>query len=168
MPWATIEQVQELTSTEVTDTDLAMAQGIIELYSGATEDMDGLSVRDLRHLKMAVAYQTKWMVENPEIFGRTGVSSFSEEGLSFTLGTSTSAGRDATTEDLVLAILAKDAIKRLSWRGSRSMRVALPCGSRYATWEEWRDAWLRNEVHSGWSQPGFHGPLGSRPWGRGY
>ncbi len=165
MPWATIEQVEELTSTTVTEADLAMAQGIIELYSGATESMEDLSVRDLRLLKMAVAYQAKWMQDNPELFGRAGVSSFSQDGLSFSLSTTSSAGREATTEDLVLSILAKQCLKGLSWRGSRSINVTLPCGSRYATWEEWRDAWLANEVHSGWSQPAFHGPL----WkGRGY
>lgn len=164
MPWATIEQVQELTSTEVTDTDLVMAQGIIELYSGATEAMEDISVRDLRLLKMAVAYQTKWMLDNPELFGRAGVSSFSQDGLSFTLGTTSSSGREATTEDLVLSILAKQCLRGLSWRGSsRSFTVTLPCGSRYETWEEWRDAWMRNEVHSGWPQPGFHGA-----WRRGY
>lgn len=154
MPWATVEQVEALTNTTVTEDELAMAQGIIELYSGATEAMTDISARDLRHLRMAVAYQAKWMRDNPELFGRVGVSSFSQDGLSFALGTSNSAGRQAETDQLVLSIMSKQALKFLSWRGSKSISLSL--GTRlYDTWEEWRDAWLSNEVCTHHPVPGF-------------
>lgn len=68
--------------------------------------------RDLYWLRQAVAFQAAWLADTPDYLERNDVESASQDGQSVTLK------QDA----LVLAPLARRAIKKLSWRGSRSIR----------------------------------------------
>lgn len=159
MPWATTDDVTDLTRVTVDDETLAMAQGVVELFSGVTETQtDDFSVRDLRHLKMAVAYQASFISANPEMFGRAGVQQFAQDGISFTATNSLS--KQSADDVLVLSPLSRLALRRLSWNGSmRSIQVSRGL-TRYETWEDWRDAWLRCEVDTCHPLPGFNSGMG--------
>lgn len=111
MGWATTEQVLSMTGVSVTDTQLAMAQTTVELFSGVTEDYT-LTGRDVRHLRMAVAYQSAWLKGQIDVMTRTDVSQATQDEMSFVY-----ANQDAP----VLGPLARHALKRLSWKTSRSV-----------------------------------------------
>lgn len=117
MSWATVEDVLTLTGKTVTEPQLAMAQGMIDIYSNTTEAASGnLRIRDTRYLRMATAYQAAWMLEHPDLFSVTEVSSGSQDGSSF---------QTSKEDALLLAPLAARCLHRLTWKGPRSVR-ALP------------------------------------------
>ena len=113
--WASPAEVTEVTGVIVEEATVNLAQAVIESVVGRTTlDNDRLSARDLLWLKRAVAYQAAWMPAQPDLFTRTEVRSSSQDGASaaYTGG-----------EDQVLAPLAKRTLRRLSWRGSKSIQV---------------------------------------------
>lgn len=116
MPWADATYTENTTGVVVTEAQLAQAQGMIELFSGVTEDY-ALSGRDVRHLRMAVAYQAAWLKGQIDVTTRTDVSSVTQDEMSF---------QYANQEAPVLAPLARVALKRLSWKGTRSTMVRRP------------------------------------------
>lgn len=116
MAWATADQVQAITRVSVTDADVTAAQYTVELFSDVTEAYT-LSTRDTRILRMAVAYQAAWLAGQIDVATRTDVSSATQDSMSFT---------HANPEAPVLAPLARHAIKRLSWKRSRSVRTPSP------------------------------------------
>jgi hypothetical protein len=116
MAWADAAYTLEITGVTVTDAQVLQAQAVIELFSGVTENY-AISGRDVRHLRMAVAYQAGWMKGQIDVTTRTDVSAVTQDQLSLTY---------ANAEAPVLAPLARHAIKRLSWKGSRSKRTPRP------------------------------------------
>lgn len=116
MAWATKEYASDITGTTVTDANIGVAQGMIELFSGVTEEYN-LRKRDVRHLKMAVAYQAAWVAGQIDVTTRTDVGQVSQDEMSFTY---------ANPDAVVLAPLARAALKRLSWKTSRSVRLQRP------------------------------------------
>jgi hypothetical protein len=131
MSWATAEDVQTLTGKVVQDSDIQQAEGAIALLSAigraALLDSTILSTRNLDWLRMASAYQTAWLVEQPDYFSRMDVSQMTQDGTSATL----------KADALVLAPLARRCLKRLSWRGVRTLtpsinRTVDRSGSRYS------------------------------------
>lgn len=126
MGWATAADVLAITRMTVTDADVASAQFIIEIVAdissdssfdaGDPEQPTGLiSPKNLRLLKMAVAYQAAWMLAHPDVFTNIDSNDMSEDGLSLTYG-----NKDAN----VLAPLARKCVRRLTWmRPNRSLRV---------------------------------------------
>jgi hypothetical protein len=116
MAWADTAYTLEITGVTVTDALVLQAQAVIELFSGVTEAY-AISGRDVRHLRMAVAYQAGWMKGQIDVTTRTDVSAVTQDQLSLTY---------ANAEAPVLAPLARHAIKRLSWKVSRSKRTPRP------------------------------------------
>lgn len=111
--WATVQNVADVTGKTVTPLDRTMAVNAIELHTGLIEEVErtGLSDRDRYWLKLAVCYQAAWLLSQPDYLERNAVSSVSQDGQSATGG---------NPEWLKLAPMARTAIKRLSWRGTRT------------------------------------------------
>lgn len=112
-PWASDADVTEITGATVTPAQLAQAQTAIETVTGRTAEATArIGPRDLRWLKRAVAYQAVWMADQPDLFTR-----------STTTGPTIQDGAhvNLTADGQILAPLARRALKRLSWRGNRSV-----------------------------------------------
>jgi len=115
MPWVTTQEVQAITLTTVTESQIVTAQFLIEIYADTTEDSNEyISSKNLRLLKMAVAYQAAWMTEHPDAFYSISVTSGTQDGMSWTID-NPRAG--------VLAPLAEASIKRLSWKRNRNIYI---------------------------------------------
>lgn len=112
MPWASTADVGEITGVTVTDDRLSLAAGVIEMVVGRTQDATWIPARDLRWLKRAVAYQAAWMESQPDYLTRSDVVQSAQDGASATY----KGAQD-------LAPLAKRALKRLTWRGNRSVHT---------------------------------------------
>jgi hypothetical protein len=133
MAWATIADTLSYTSITVTQDDIDSAQAMIELFADVTEassDASLISAKNLRMLKLAVAYQAAWMTSQPDLFTRSDVGLMTQDGISFTSPHANSG---------ILAPMAKRALDRLSWRRNRNQRIR---------------PYLPNNVWSGdWSDP---------------
>jgi len=115
-PWATAEQAAELTGASVDETARNLAANAIELHTGLIESVERKSMadRDRYWLKLAVCYQAAWLVAQPDYLERNAVASVSQDGQSASAG---------NPDWLTLAPLARKALRRLSWRGTRTMVV---------------------------------------------
>jgi hypothetical protein len=110
---ATPEDVANLTGAVVTEPQLIQAQGLVEVSCGRPwETWANASTIDRRKLKLAVVYQSAWMLAHPEAFTSLDATSFSQLDQSVTV-------RDS--DSLTLSPLAKKLLRRLSWR--RSVRT---------------------------------------------
>lgn len=110
MAWATDDDVVTITGREATQGALAVAQVIVEIFSGTTElasDDELISTRNLRHLKNAVAFQAVWLDAHPDALEAMDVEGVSQDGLNATY---------ANANAHLLAPLANRCINRLSWR----------------------------------------------------
>lgn len=115
MSWASIAETQTYTGITVSADNISAAQAMIELFADVTEDSeDNISPKNLRLLKMAVAYQAAWISDHPDVFTHIDVGTMLQDGLQFTLNHENAA---------VLAPMARRAIARLSWRRNRSIRI---------------------------------------------
>lgn len=113
--WADEADVLRLTGRVVTADDVAQATAVIELTSGgrlAKLDAALVSERNFDWLKRAVAYQAAWMASRPDYFEAMDVSQMTQDGVSATI----------KADGLILAPLARRCLKRLSWRGVRTIR----------------------------------------------
>lgn len=116
MTWATLDDLSGINvGVAVTQEHLDMAQEVVELFAGTTEDASdagNISSRNLRHLRTAVKYQAIWLSHHPEVLTALDVDSVSADGVSTTY---------AHIDARLLAPLAHRAIARLSWkqRGAR-------------------------------------------------
>lgn len=117
--WAQVADVATYTGVVVDAPQVMQAQAAIEIMCGRTYlvPQDTMKARDIYYLKLAVAYQCAWMTQQPDFFGRSDVSSFSQDGQSITYDPAT-AGKA-----LVCAPLARRALKRLTWMRSRSLHT---------------------------------------------
>src|SRR5690606_28861439 len=85
MSWATAEQASEITGKTVTEEDLAVAQPVIDIFSGVVEEQaDRLKAKDLRMLRYAVSYQAVWMKGNAGALTGSDVQSATQDSVSFT------------------------------------------------------------------------------------
>lgn len=115
MAWATVLDVNTYTNSTVSQEDIEQAQAIIELFSGTTEDADIVGTKNLRLLRMAVAYQAAWLTAHPDAFTNIDITSMQQDGVNFT---------NAHDNAGILAPLAKRCLDRLSWRRApRSVRI---------------------------------------------
>lgn len=118
MAWATAAETLTYTGITVTDAEVEQAQAMVEMFADVTEDANAnMSSKNLRLLKMAVAYQAAWITEHPDVFTHVDVSTMLQDGLQFVSGHENA---------FVLAPMARRAIARLSWRRNRSIKVRLP------------------------------------------
>lgn len=104
--WAQASDVLTYTGEDASDEEVLRAQALVELFSGTHYDAVIDSTRNLRHLRMAVAYQTAWMRYHPDIFLNVDVDNVSQDGHSHT---------PAHENAALLAPLATRCIRRLSW-----------------------------------------------------
>lgn len=112
--WCTVAKVASITGKTVTAVDRNIAAYVVELNTGLIESVVRVdtSRRDAYWLQQAVAFQAAWLADTPDYLERNDVTAASQDGQSVTL----------KPDALVLAPLAKRALKRLSWRGTRSIR----------------------------------------------
>jgi len=113
-PWATVEDVLALTGRTVTAQTRTLAASAIEDHTGLLEGVErtDISDRDRAWLRKAVCYQAAWLLAQPDYLERLAVSSAAQDGQS-----ATSGNRDWLT----LSPLARKCLKRLSWRGVRTV-----------------------------------------------
>lgn len=110
--WATVDDVFRLTGVRADPDQVAQAQGVVDLYSGlTTANVDNVTARDGRLLKMATAYQAAFVASQVDVASRMGATSVQQDGASFTVG---------SVDDLVLAPLARRCLAGLSWRRPRT------------------------------------------------
>lgn len=117
--WAVPADVLLYTGKEVTQDDCARAQAVVDLAVGRTYGaLVNLptTTRSRYWLRLAVAYQAAWMAAQPDIFSRSAVTDFNQDG----------AAASFDTDGQTLAPLAQMAIRRLPWKRSRTLRVAPP------------------------------------------
>lgn len=120
MAWATTAEVLTYTGITVTAAEVNQAQFIVELFADTTEDASTqgfISTKNLRFLKMAVAYQAAWITEHPDVFTHVDISTMLQDGLQFTRGHENA---------MLLAPFARRSINRLSWKRNRSIKVKRP------------------------------------------
>lgn len=123
MSWATAEQASTITGKTVTDEDLAVAQSVIDIFSGVVEDQaEDLKAKDLRMLRYAVSYQATWMKTNAGALTGSDVQSATQGSVSFT------RFNEGHEDAMVLAPLASRCLNRLSWRRSKTVQS-------YSAWD---------------------------------
>lgn len=119
-PWATPTEVAEITGQAVTDEQVASAQGVVELFVGRTAEETALiPVRDQGWLRRAVAYQAAWALGQPDLLTRTELDQLHQDGVTASF----------RPDSHLLAPLARRALKRLRWRGNRSVYTESTLGA---------------------------------------
>lgn len=113
-PWATIASVQTATGRVVTQPTIDLAASVIEAKTGLIQAVErtDISDRDRYWLGQAVAFQAVWLLAQPDYLERNAVSSAAQDGQSATA---------ANADWLTLAPMARTCLKRLSWRGVRTI-----------------------------------------------
>lgn len=117
MSWATVAETLTYTGITVTEAEVEQAQAIVELFCDTSEEASDaglISSKNLRFLKMAVAYQAAWITEHPDLFTHVDVSTMLQDGLQFVAGHENA---------FLLAPFARRSINRLSWKRNRSIRA---------------------------------------------
>jgi hypothetical protein len=119
--WASIAETLTYTSISVSQDNIDAAQAMIELFSDViydqTIDGDGtalIGAKNLRLLKMAVAYQAAWMTEHPDLFTHTDIQSINQDGIFYV---------HAHENSYLIAPMARRALKRLSWMRNKNIRI---------------------------------------------
>lgn len=114
--WATTADVLAKTSRAVAQDKVDQAEGHIEAVTGViAADSAGLvNKRDLYWLKAATCYQAPWVADNPDLYTRLDVSSIQQDG----------AGAVFKPDALVISPLARRCLKKLSWRGTRTLTTS--------------------------------------------
>lgn len=127
----TAEQASEMTGTAgIVEADVVKAQGILSVITGVDFEVDSADAlpyakRDVRTLRTAIAWQAAYVhangtkVDNAVASVREAVSA-STNGVSVNYGTAETV---RGTLGGIVAPLASMALRRLSWRGSRSVRM---------------------------------------------
>lgn len=122
MTWATTSDVITYTGCNATAAQVEQAQAVIEMFADTTLDASAagnISPKNLRLLKLAVAYQAGWITQHPDAFTNIDVSNYNQDQVSGTL---------AHANALILAPLAKRCIDRLSWKRIRPLRIGMRSG----------------------------------------
>ncbi len=113
--WATISETLSYTRINVELEDLDAAQVMIEIFADVVYGQtDNLSAKNLRLLKMAVAYQAAWMTQHPDLFTHTDIQSINQDGIFYV---------HQHENSYLLAPMARRCIKRLSWMRTRNIKI---------------------------------------------
>lgn len=139
--WASVADVKAVTGLDVSEEVLARAQFQVEILVGVlaaqsymagtshTEDQKvAISYGDTQWLKRGVAYQAAWLSAQPDVYQRNNVTSIGQDGVSV----------QYADQGLILGPLAKKALNRVSWLGSRAVRSGSGPVS-YANYVEYLD-----------------------------
>jgi hypothetical protein len=149
MGWATVEQAYDWTGEEPSPKALALAQTMIEIFSGTTTiaSDDGLiSGRNLRLLGQAVAFQAVWLDEHPDVLAAMDVEGVSQDGLN---------ANYASVNAHLLAPMAARCLRRLSW--TQEIRIRLSRAARRSDRGN-RDSAVRDDQYEWSSLPFGHVP----------
>ena len=129
--WADEEDIFDIVRREASPEAVALANLMIELFSGAltTSGEAGIiSARNLRLLMQATAFQAVWLDAHPDVLEAMDVEGVSQDGLNATY---------ASANAHLLAPLANRCLNRLSWkkaplrvRHNRRGRAAVDHGNR--------------------------------------
>lgn len=112
-------QVKDVTGVDVTAEQVATAASVVELTTGVDLSLDPspYSRADRRRLTAGIAWQARYVAEHPDALSReAGLTSASANGVALSWGPEGSGGS-------LLGPLASLALKRLSWRRSRTVRL---------------------------------------------
>lgn len=108
-------------SPDIVSPAIQTAISTIEIISGAfltAEDrIIPLMKQDAAWLKRAVIYQTLWVIDHPDSITQQNFQSLSQDGQSVT---------NHTELDVVLAPLAKRALKQCTWAKHGTIRLQSP------------------------------------------
>lgn len=140
MGWATAANVLALTGKSVTDAVVLEASAVIDIYANRTQEASaGMSPRDLGWLQRACSFQAAWMPSQPGFHQRNAVAQITQDGLQIIYD---------KEWQISLAPLAARALKNLSWKATKTVRmvsVRTPMGyagdfadeasDPYSTWE---------------------------------
>lgn len=143
--WATPEQVKDITGAVINETDIAIAQGIVDLHASIESefvDLETMWPKDISRLKKAVSYQAKFMDSQVEVLGRQDVKGVSQDGVSATFN---------TVDSVALAPLARKAIEQLSWKRPRGLRAQRRYGQGALALQQ---TWIRDAEpgsNTGWT-----------------
>lgn len=131
--WTTVQQVKSLTGKAVTDATIDIAEGILATLHGLIPGVERtLTGRDRYFLGMTAAYQAAWVADQPDLFERLDVSSAGQDGQSAAF----------KADALVLAPLARRALKKLSWKGARAIGTVAPRRVLNVNDDDWEDEHL--------------------------
>lgn len=115
--------VTNITGASATASDILAADSIVTLYLGRTAAASGsMSPNDLRHIQVAICWQSRWLAGNPNWQSRSEFQQLSQDGLD--------VSSDAQWSK-VLGPLAARSLRNVSWLGSRTEHPAsvdLPVG----------------------------------------
>ncbi len=113
--WASISETLAYTRISVSQEGLDAAQFMVELFADVVYDQSAnISTKNLRLLKMAVAYQAAWMVDHPDLFTHTDIQSINQDGIFYV---------QQHQNAYLLAPMARRAINRLSWHRNKNIRI---------------------------------------------
>jgi hypothetical protein len=148
--WATPEDVQRYTGAIVSESDIAMAQAIVDVFASIQSEsieLDTLWPKDITRLCKATAYQAKFMQSQIDVLGRQDVKGVAQDGISSTYN---------TVDSVVLAPMSRIVISMLRWKRPRTLRSGR--GSRQGVLELQR-TWPRDgeQPGGGWSPVNFGG-----------
>lgn len=122
--WATPGDVLGLTGQEVDDNLVLTANTIIEILGARLYVLSvaKTGAHDLEWMKRAVAFEAVWITGQPDFFTRLDVNAITE------------GRRSIGVKDLsmVLAPMAKMALRRVSWLRTRSLHVKSPFTDGFA------------------------------------
>ena len=127
-------EIANATSTSPSASDVQVAQDIVELFAGRDllEPLpeDRFTAADLRRLRLAVQWQTLYLLEHPEILTREMIKRASANGASV-----------EREDDGILAPLAARCLNQVSWSAGgvqvATLRPSLPYVRRQP------DPWVR-------------------------
>lgn len=116
--WATPADVLALLGQEVDDATVGTANVVIEILGGRiyTIAASRTGTHDLEVMKRAVVFESVWITGQPDFFTRLDVNAITE-------GRRSIGVKDLS---LILAPMAKMALRRVSWLKSRSLHVRSP------------------------------------------
>jgi hypothetical protein len=119
LPVDPLAWTQAVTGVSVTAAQVALAQQMLNPHTNYTPELSGANMQpqDLIWLRYALAYQAVWMTGQPGLLVRSAVTDVSQDGV---------AAKYVDESALTLGPLARRAIKQLSWKKSRSLRVRTP------------------------------------------
>lgn len=140
MTWTSTGDVLTLLGRTVTVAQVAEANMIITTFAGRTPAASaGMTPRDLYWLKSAASYQAIWLGEQPDALERQIAARHAQDGVEVDYAGSSFSPKEYP---VVLAPLAARALRNLTWKSSRTLRVppvATPVNSVYNFTQEESD-----------------------------
>lgn len=123
--WTDATRAGVLTGRAVSDAEVATAAAVIEAVIGVLPS-DDVPARDRTWIERAVGYQAAFIAATPDYFERANVREAGSDGQSAVF----------TRDGLYLAPLARTALRKLSWKGSRSVTPVTQRDARLAALDE--------------------------------